>query len=344
METGRPGPAICGCRSGRTLACITILFAGCFLPRATFAAPLTYSEQEEVVVVERGGTRVLHRYRADQHGFVSDAGDWVGWDDAAQNWLAIPKDGAKARYDTQGNPVWQEQPKAVAKPGVYNPALDVGDTPAGGSDLGGAWQYLGDREKAAASVQQSGVGDEGGSAVAPSALGGDVAGKEKKLREEWSLRPSEHQGKPESAMETGEVVDPLKKLADTIDQIKGTVQGVDQTIKSVDQLEEQIDNFGKDGYDGGAGGNAGGVGGGAPPDAGAAMVPAAAPSGSPFVPPQALGAPVAGGAMTPQPAAGKPPVTSFADPASMLGGAATADVMQKAVPPQPAMMDKKAGQ
>lgn len=275
------------------------------------AAPLTYSEREEVVVIERGGARVLHRYQADKSGFVSEAGDWVGWDGQAQNWLAIGADGGRSRYGADGALVGVQPPPRPR--GGYDPSADVGDTPGGKSgDLSGAWQYLGDRDKQNADLLKPAVGDDGGAAVEQMAVGGDSAAKEKKLREEWGLRPGEHAGKAEAAMETGEVLDPLQKLADTVGQLKNTMKGVQQTAESVEELDEEFKNFGKGTGNYDDDDDAGPAGGGAPPpDAGGG-----APAGALFSPPPAVG-PAAAGALAPS--AGKPPVT-YGNPASMPGG------------------------
>lgn len=220
-----------------------------FASMVSRAAQLHYDEASERVIIETAqGTRV-YQYREQRQGFVSPQGDWVGWRDAGY-WEGIPKHGARERYDIEGRLIWREQVQAVrsaSRGGGYDPRQDYGDTGTGGGDAPAAMQYLQQRGAMGAAPRPV-SGEEYGAPIVEESLGGNLAGKQKADREAWAARPGVHAGDPEAAMETGEVPDPLKKLADTVGSIQSAVQGVSDTIHGAHALEEQIENFGEPGY------------------------------------------------------------------------------------------------
>lgn len=209
---------------------------------------LVYREADEQVIIRN----VVFSYQAAKNGFVSQGGDWVAWDDKAGNWLLIPSSGGKARFDAKGNLLAVQKRRQAPPPAKsgYDPSADLGDSGKKAKiDSEAAWDYLGEKQKAEDASVVPGAGDDGGPPIEADMVGGDIAGKERDRREQWALRPGAHSGDPESSMNTGEVVDPIKQLMDTVDSIQSAVQGVATTIDEVDSFSDQIDNFGDGDYD-----------------------------------------------------------------------------------------------
>lgn len=207
---------------------------------------LTYNEATENVVVKYGGFADVYKYDEQKQGFVNAKGAWVAWDEKAGNWLMVPVKGQRQRYDGDGKLVWQETPKAKPirrQSAGYDPSMDLDDSSGGNFDEAAAWDYLEQGNKIADENAVSVAGDDGGPATQEEIIGGDVAAREKKMRQEWALRPGVHSGDAEAAMETGEVVDPLKRLMDTVGQVESMVKGVSTTIDEVDAFKNEMDNF-----------------------------------------------------------------------------------------------------
>jgi hypothetical protein len=312
-----PCPADGPSRGGVGWAVLAVLAAGSFHAAGAPAPTLQYLEPQEQVRISFGQEVVLYQYQPDRNGFVSARGDWVGWDGQAGNWLSVPRSGSQLRFNAEGAFLGQESPPTARKApaaGGYNPALDVGDSGKKAAfDAQAAWDYLGQRDKAYEEGMLPVAGEDGGAPVEPQYVGGAGAIKEKQMREEWAARPGVHQNDPNAAMETGEVEDPLKKLADTIGNISATVAGVADTIKGVDQIQDQIKNFGDDDLDDDA------------VDAASQLSGAAAgPAGAP---PPATDATGAAGPAAGTMSAGKPPSTAAA-----IGPDATAGVQTQKTP------------
>ncbi len=208
------------------------------------AAPaLEYREAQEQVIVDRQ----VYSYRADQRGFVAASGDWVGWDEQAGNWLLRRRDGGWSRFGEDGRLLQSSAPHRQPAPQGYNPATDIGDTPADAKmDPAPAWDYLKEQQTVLDARSAAAAGDDGGGAVEAGALGGDQVAREKKMRENWAQTPGAHASDPEAAMETGAVEDPVKKLMDTVRQARDAVDGVADTISEVDALRQQLED--PDGY------------------------------------------------------------------------------------------------
>ena len=218
-------------------------------------------------------------------GLSLTAGRLGAWDNQSGNWLALLKSGVQQRFDSTGRLIWEQGPAPGASSrrsnrAAYNPALDVSDT--AGTRGGGeqkAWDYLDSRAEVAGGLAAPGSGDDGGVPVQQESVGGAGALKEKVMRAQWMQQPGAHQNDPDGAMETGEVVDPLKKLQDTMEQAAAMASGVADTINQADELQDDIKNFGNGGGSGQAGGGMEGdvlppaQGVAAAPAAGAAMAP-----------------------------------------------------------------------
>ena len=292
---------------------LCVLLALACTPWARAQVVLRYDEAAERVTIYRGESATPYQYDAARKGFVGADGNVVSWVDAASQWQLKGPSGVLQQFGADGRAIAQ----APARPRGYNPLDDVGDSGGGGApDLQPAWKYLESRDQTVPDVASPMSGDDGGPAAIFDSVGGNASARDKEMREKWQAQKGAHQGDPEGAMDTGKPSDPLGKLRDTLKQAATAVRDIRQTGQEIKSIDEELKGsssglFGGDDddappADGDAGGNAA---------AGAQM-----------------GAPPAGGAAAG--AAGAAAVGStFADPASMLGGAAVQDAAAKQAVP-----------
>jgi hypothetical protein len=85
------------------------------------------------------------------------------------------------------------------------------------------------------------AGDEGGSTVDQTALGGDLAGAEASARTTHTLMPGDHQGRRDSGMDTGTVRDPFAEAAATAGQIADTARSTREAVSNITGLGKSDD-------------------------------------------------------------------------------------------------------